>query len=162
MITSFNEILTSALTPTMLISGVGLMMLCMTNRYNSTTDRIRKLIKRREASGLKNEPCIDTEIRYVFRRNIHYDKKSDEIMQIGVELIGSGTFQADAEAVFLCAATLQKLFGRDFLLEIGHVDFVNLLLKQFDLPPEREEAVRLLPLLRNLPREACFPRRGVM
>ena len=68
MITSFNEILTSALTPTMLISGVGLMMLCMTNRYNSTTDRIRKLIKRREASGLKNEPCIDTEIRYVFRR----------------------------------------------------------------------------------------------
>ena len=68
MITSFNEILSSALTPTMLISGVGLMMLCMTNRYNSTTDRIRKLIKRREASGLKNEPCIDTEIRYVFRR----------------------------------------------------------------------------------------------
>lgn len=68
MITSFNEILTSALTPTMLISGVGLMMLCMTNRYNSTTDRIRKLIKRREASGLKNEPGIDTEIRYVFRR----------------------------------------------------------------------------------------------
>ena len=58
MITSFNEILTSALTPTMLISGVGLMMLCMTNRYNSTTDRIRKLIKRREASGLKNDAML--------------------------------------------------------------------------------------------------------
>ena len=87
----------------------------------------------------------------VFRRNIHYDKKSDEIMQIGVELIGSGTFQADAEAVFLCAATLQKLFGRDFLLEIGHVDFVNLLLKQFDLPPEREEAVRAAVAQKNRP-----------
>lgn len=68
MITTFHDILSSALTPTMLISGVGLMMLCMTNRYNNATDRIRKLIKRREAMGNEVESYIDREIRYVFRR----------------------------------------------------------------------------------------------
>lgn len=100
----------------------------------------------------------------VFRRNIHYDKKSDEIMQIGVELIGSGTFRADTEVVFLCAATLRQLFGQDFLLEIGHVDFVNVLLKQFGLSAEREEAVRAAvaqkngPELRRLMRD--YPREG--
>ena len=68
METLIQDILFHALTPTTLISGVGLMMLCMTNRYNHTTDRIRKLIQKRETSGLSLEPTIDDEIRHVFRR----------------------------------------------------------------------------------------------
>ncbi len=64
----FHNLLVTALTPITLISGVGLMLLCMTNRYNHTTDRIRQLIKLREDGGLKNEPDLDREIRLIFRR----------------------------------------------------------------------------------------------
>ena len=67
----FDNILANALTPIVLISGVGLMMLCMTNRYNHTTDRIRELIRNREASGLLSEPDIDNEIHLIFRRSQH-------------------------------------------------------------------------------------------
>ena len=65
----FDNILADALTPIVLISGVGLMMLCMTNRYNHTTDRIRELIRKREASGLLHEPDIDREIHLIFKRS---------------------------------------------------------------------------------------------
>ena len=44
----FQDMLVNALTPITLISGVGLLMLCMTTRYNHATDRIRLLILFRE------------------------------------------------------------------------------------------------------------------
>ena len=66
--TLFHEILVNALTPIALISGVGMVMLCMVNRYNHCTDRIRQLIKFRTPEGLAEEPPIDTEIHLVFHR----------------------------------------------------------------------------------------------
>lgn len=41
---SFAALLTNSITPVTLISGVGLMLLCMTARYNHTTDRVRQLL----------------------------------------------------------------------------------------------------------------------
>lgn len=64
----FQSMLSNSLTPITLISGVGLIMLCMTNRYNHSTDRIRQLIKKREDLGLAGEPDIDHEIKLIFRR----------------------------------------------------------------------------------------------
>lgn len=64
----FQGMLANSLTPITLISGVGLIMLCMTNRYNHSTDRIRQLIKKREDLGLAGEPDIDREIRLIFKR----------------------------------------------------------------------------------------------
>lgn len=66
--TLFHEILVNALTPIALISGVGMVMLCMVNRYNHCTDRIRQLIRCRTPEGLLEEPSIDAEIHLVFRR----------------------------------------------------------------------------------------------
>lgn len=68
MLPQINLVLANALTPITLISGVGVLMLCMTNRYNHTTDRIRQLIKKREEGGLMLEPDIDAEIHLIFRR----------------------------------------------------------------------------------------------
>jgi len=53
---SFAALLTNSITPVTLISGVGLMLLCMTARYNHTTDRVR-------------EPDLDFEIHLIFRRS---------------------------------------------------------------------------------------------
>ena len=43
----FVSVLSSALTPVTLISGVGLLMLTMSARYAHTTNRIRELLKTR-------------------------------------------------------------------------------------------------------------------
>lgn len=45
MLIPFDAVVSNALTPITLISGVGLVMLCMTNRYNHTVDRIRQLLQ---------------------------------------------------------------------------------------------------------------------
>ena len=42
---SYAVTLSDALTPITLISGVGLLLLAMTARYNYTTDRVRALLK---------------------------------------------------------------------------------------------------------------------
>ena len=47
-ITEFNDSLSLALAPITLISGVGLLMICMTNRYNHATNRIRQLMRSEE------------------------------------------------------------------------------------------------------------------
>ena len=66
----FQEVLSSALTPITLISGVGMLILCMTNRYSHCMDRIRGLVKIRTQGlkALRVEPDIDREIRLIYRR----------------------------------------------------------------------------------------------
>lgn len=48
----FNRLLLEALAPITLISSVGLLMLCMTARYNHATNRIRQLMNKRRTNGL--------------------------------------------------------------------------------------------------------------
>ena len=64
--TSFNELLASALAPITLISGVGLLMLSMSARYNHATSRIRLLMNERldpkltddERADIDDEFCV--------------------------------------------------------------------------------------------------------
>ena len=68
-ITEFNQSLALALGPITLISGVGLLMICMTNRYNHATNRIRQLMKkRREDASQALLPIIDEEIDLLYMR----------------------------------------------------------------------------------------------
>lgn len=69
-ITQFNESLSLSLAPITLISGVGLLMMCMTNRYNHATNRIRQLITKREnhADCEAMRLVIDMEIDLLFLR----------------------------------------------------------------------------------------------
>lgn len=65
----FTQLVGQALTPITMISGVGILMLCMTFRYNHASDRIRQLIeKREEASGTSKEPDLDAELDLIFHR----------------------------------------------------------------------------------------------
>ena len=67
-VTEFNEALAASLTPITLISGVGLLMICMTNRYNHATNRIRLLMAKRDTSPQRLVPVIDEEIEIIFNR----------------------------------------------------------------------------------------------
>ncbi len=71
----FVSVLSSALTPVTLISGVGLLMLTMSARYAHTTNRIRELLKTRlqllAAGQLAKDDLklIDEEILLIFHRS---------------------------------------------------------------------------------------------
>ena len=64
----FQDMLVNALTPITLISGVGLLMLCMTTRYNHATNRIRQLMAKRDSAEASLEPDIDAEIEIIYLR----------------------------------------------------------------------------------------------
>ena len=66
--TSFNELLASALAPITLISGVGLLMLSMSARYNHATSRIRLLMNERLELTDDERADIDDEIDFIFHR----------------------------------------------------------------------------------------------
>ena len=68
MFEQFQNLLVNALTPITLISGVGLLMICMTGRYNHATNRIRQLMAKRESAARHLEPDIDAEIDLIFLR----------------------------------------------------------------------------------------------
>lgn len=55
----YGTFLQAALTPITLISGVGLLLVSMTNRYNHSTDRLRQLI--RESDAIKPRKDDDLE-----------------------------------------------------------------------------------------------------
>lgn len=71
----FVSVLSSALTPVTLISGVGLLMLTMSARYAHTTNRIRELLKARqqplagENVAKDDLRLVDEEILLIFHRS---------------------------------------------------------------------------------------------
>lgn len=69
-ITAFNQTLSLALGPITLISGVGLLMICMTNRYNHATNRIRQLMAKRPniLDDERQKVVLDQEIDLLYRR----------------------------------------------------------------------------------------------
>lgn len=69
-VVTFSLMLHQALAPITLISGVGLMMLCMSARFMHTTNRIRQLAKKRARPDLTPGKCLDLEqeIRLIYRR----------------------------------------------------------------------------------------------
>ncbi|MEF9996986.1 MAG: DUF2721 domain-containing protein [Burkholderiaceae bacterium] len=68
MIIEFHSTLAAALTPITLISGVGLLLLSMTNRYNHATDRVRQLLRERAAIAPRQDPVLEQAIHLIFAR----------------------------------------------------------------------------------------------
>ena len=66
---SYAVTLSDALTPITLISGVGLLLLAMTARYNYTTDRVRALLKERRQKAPVIDPVLEKAIRLTYERS---------------------------------------------------------------------------------------------
>ena len=60
--------LQAALTPITLISGVGLLLVSMTNRYNHSTDRLRQLLRQSEAIRPRKDEDLEHAIELIFLR----------------------------------------------------------------------------------------------
>ena len=64
----YSTVLSAALTPITLISGVGLLLVSMTNRYNHSTDRLRQLLREKNAIAPREDKDLNHAIELIFER----------------------------------------------------------------------------------------------
>jgi Mg2+ and Co2+ transporter CorA len=93
MTTDFDAVLRAALTPVALISGVGLLLLSMINRYHHALNRIRQLMAER-----LNQP--DPALRQRLTRSIQIIYKRCHVMKNAILCILS-SIVASSALVFL-------------------------------------------------------------
>lgn len=110
-------------------------------------------IARLTATRLKNSPLP---IRLYYNQNIftanHFQNcASDEIAQMGIEIIGSDTLRTDLEILTTATIALQSFDAIDFKLEIGHIAIFNSLLKKLDVDEDTGEQIRQLIEAKNYP-----------
>jgi len=81
-------------------------------------------------------------IASVFRHNEPKASLRREFTQAGVELIGAGTPQADAEMLALAVAALRAAGLAEFQLSLGAIDFVNALLAPLHLSAPQHAQIK--------------------
>ena len=89
----------------------------------------------------------ETPIRLCYMGNtfINYDKyqgRLKETTQLGAELMGDGSAEADVEMIALLIEALQKAGLREFQVSIGQVMFFKSLLQETGIEGEEEERLR--------------------
>ena len=62
------RILSAAIAPVIVISGVGLVLLSMTNRYSHVIDRARELIKDLDAQNEQHRKLLVDQVQIIYRR----------------------------------------------------------------------------------------------
>ena len=77
-----------------------------------------------------------------FINSSDFQGRLKETTQIGAELIGDGSAEADAELLALVVESLLKTGLKEFQVSVGHADFFKSLLKEADLPEEMELELR--------------------
>lgn len=77
-----------------------------------------------------------------FINHSDFQGRLKESTQLGAELIGDGSVEADAEMIALVAESLLKTGLKEFQVSIGHVDFFKSLLREAGLDEEMELELR--------------------
>lgn len=77
----------------------------------------------------------------IYRINDDYSGKTNEILQSGVEIVGSTGVKSDLECIVTALEVLDSL-GMDYKLEIGNVGFVGALISDLDLSEDEKTALK--------------------
>jgi ATP phosphoribosyltransferase regulatory subunit len=77
-----------------------------------------------------------------FINHSDFQGRLKETTQLGAELIGDGSVEADAEMIALVVESLLKTGLTEFQVSIGHVDFFKSLLRESKLDEEMEAELR--------------------
>jgi len=86
----------------------------------------------------------------VFRYEQAQTGRQCEFYQAGVELMGVSGPTADAEVIALAVEAMLKSGLKQFQIGLGQVDFINGIMAQSGLSPERQQQVKHAMLTRNL------------
>lgn len=79
-----------------------------------------------------------------FINNSSYQGRLKESTQLGAELLGDSSVDADAEMLSMVVASLQTAGLKDFQISVGHADFFRGLAEAAGLAEEEEEELRSL------------------
>jgi len=132
--TELTGILQASISPVALISGVGLLLLSMTNRFGRTADRARALAAQLRTARPEEQASLDVQIRILYRRS--------GILRAAILLASASILFASLLTVtlfvsFLAGATIQDyaamLFAMSFL---GLIASVLLFMKDMSLALE--------------------------
>lgn len=86
----------------------------------------------------------------VYRTEPALKGRSDEIVQTGIELIGSQLKIADLEVISTAASSLRSC-GMKFSLELGHIGIFKELVKKLNISAPQKEQIRKLIETKNFP-----------
>ncbi len=95
--------------------------------------------------GTKYNGPMPARLCYVadaFRYNGSASSRSSEFTQAGIELIGDGSCEADAEAIMVTISALLAAGLEEFQIDIGQVEFFKGLAEQVGLDAEDFERIR--------------------
>lgn len=84
-----------------------------------------------------------------FINNHSYQGRLKESTQLGAELIGDDTVDADAEMIAMAIDALKSSGLKDFQISVGHVEFFRGLMEAAGLSEEQEEIIRELIANKN-------------
>lgn len=116
-------------------------------RPDSTMPIARVVATRLRDADLPLKLCYD---QTVYRTEPALKGRSDEIVQAGIELIGSEQKMADLEVISAAVDSL-KAFGMEFSLEIGHIGVFKALADKLDATEGEKEKIRKLIENKNFP-----------
>lgn len=87
----------------------------------------------------------------VYRMTRSLSGRSDEIKQIGAELIGSNHDAGDLEVISMAQEALELLGIKDYRLEIGHIGFFNAMISKLETSKEVKDEIRECIITKNYP-----------
>ncbi len=116
-------------------------------RPDSTMPIARVVATRLRDAMLPLKLCYN---QTVYRTEPALKGRSDEIVQTGVELIGSELKIADLEVISTAAEALRS-FGMEFSIEIGHIGIFKELVGRLDVSEHVKEKIRRSIETKNFP-----------
>ena len=116
-------------------------------RPDTTMPIARVVATRLKDAYLPLKFCYD---QSVYRTEPALKGRSDEIVQAGIEIIGSGSRMADTEVIAAAAEALSG-FGMNFSLELGHIGIFKELMSRLDASGKEKETIRTLIETKNFP-----------
>ena len=111
-------------------------------------------IARMVAMGLGGE-ALPLRFSYrttVFRYEPEHRGRDREMFQVGLELIGNDSPQADAEMVTILAGLLEQTGLPEWKISLGHVGFLKALLARSGLSPTARKQAEIAAAHKDLPR----------
>lgn len=110
-------------------------------RYEMTTPIARVVGSRMKEALL---PIKISYISNVYRYEQAQAGRQCEFYQAGVEFMGSATHAADAEVLALATEGLRRGGLKDFQICLGQVEFINGLMRQFELSEAEQQTIKHL------------------
>ena len=112
----FGPILQATLTPVALISGVGLLLLSMVNRYNHAIDRIRQLLKERATRPANEHAKLNRAIEVIYGR---CRVMKNAILCVGSSIVSTGAIVFATALEGFAGVDLPTVKGILLLVSVG-------------------------------------------